>query len=55
MATLLQKVWDAHTVRKLPNGQTQLLLSSSKTGAGGRPRQASAANAATTDSSNITK
>jgi 3-isopropylmalate/(R)-2-methylmalate dehydratase large subunit len=26
MATLLQKVWDAHTVRKLPNGQTQLFV-----------------------------
>ena len=25
-ATLLQKVWDAHTVRKLPNGQTQLFI-----------------------------
>ena len=25
-ATLLQKVWDAHTVRKLPNGQTQLFV-----------------------------
>ncbi len=24
--TLFQKVWDAHTVRKLPNGQTQLLI-----------------------------
>jgi 3-isopropylmalate/(R)-2-methylmalate dehydratase large subunit len=24
--TLLQKVWDAHTVRKLPNGQTQLFV-----------------------------
>ena len=24
--TLLQKVWDAHTVRKLPNGQTQLFI-----------------------------
>jgi 3-isopropylmalate/(R)-2-methylmalate dehydratase large subunit len=26
MATLLQKVWDSHTVRKLPNGQTQLFV-----------------------------
>jgi 3-isopropylmalate/(R)-2-methylmalate dehydratase large subunit len=25
-ATLLQKVWDLHTVRKLPNGQTQLFV-----------------------------
>ncbi len=25
-STLLQKVWDAHTVRKLPNGQTQLFI-----------------------------
>ena len=25
-ATLLEKVWDAHTVRKLPNGQTQLFI-----------------------------
>src|SRR5690242_21739944 len=25
-ATLLQKVWDTHTVRKLPNGQTQLFI-----------------------------
>ena len=25
-ATLLDKVWDAHTVRKLPNGQTQLFV-----------------------------
>ena len=25
-ATLLQKVWDAHTVRQLPNGQTQLFV-----------------------------
>src|SRR5918998_3253981 len=25
-ATLLQKVWDAHTVRKLPIGQTQLFI-----------------------------
>jgi 3-isopropylmalate/(R)-2-methylmalate dehydratase large subunit len=25
-ATLFQKVWDAHTVRKLPNGQTQLFV-----------------------------
>jgi 3-isopropylmalate/(R)-2-methylmalate dehydratase large subunit len=24
--TLFQKVWDAHSVRKLPNGQTQLLI-----------------------------
>jgi len=24
--TLFQKVWDAHTVRKLPNGQTQLFI-----------------------------
>src|SRR4029453_15685628 len=24
--TLLQKVWNAHTVRKLPNGQTQLFV-----------------------------
>jgi 3-isopropylmalate/(R)-2-methylmalate dehydratase large subunit len=24
--TLLQKVWDAHTVRRLPNGQTQLFI-----------------------------
>ena len=24
--TLYQKVWDAHSVRKLPNGQTQLLI-----------------------------
>jgi 3-isopropylmalate/(R)-2-methylmalate dehydratase large subunit len=24
--TLLQKVWDAHAVRKLPNGQTQLFI-----------------------------
>jgi 3-isopropylmalate/(R)-2-methylmalate dehydratase large subunit len=26
MPTLLQKVWDAHTVRRLPNGQTQLFI-----------------------------
>jgi 3-isopropylmalate/(R)-2-methylmalate dehydratase large subunit len=26
MPTLLQKVWDAHSVRKLPNGQTQLFI-----------------------------
>jgi 3-isopropylmalate/(R)-2-methylmalate dehydratase large subunit len=26
MATLLQKVWDAHAVRRLPNGQTQLFI-----------------------------
>src|SRR5690606_31894413 len=25
-ATLLEKVWDAHTVRTLPNGQTQLFI-----------------------------
>jgi 3-isopropylmalate/(R)-2-methylmalate dehydratase large subunit len=25
-ATLLAKVWDTHTVRKLPNGQTQLFV-----------------------------
>jgi 3-isopropylmalate/(R)-2-methylmalate dehydratase large subunit len=25
-ATLLNKVWDSHTVRKLPNGQTQLFV-----------------------------
>ena len=25
-STLLAKVWDAHTVRKLPNGQTQLFI-----------------------------
>ena len=25
-ATLLQKVWDAHTVRVLPSGQTQLFV-----------------------------
>src|SRR4051794_1869376 len=25
-ATLLQKVWDLHTVRRLPNGQTQLFI-----------------------------
>jgi 3-isopropylmalate/(R)-2-methylmalate dehydratase large subunit len=25
-ATLLQKVWNAHAVRKLPNGQTQLFI-----------------------------
>ncbi len=25
-STLLQKVWEAHTVRKLPNGQTQLFI-----------------------------
>ncbi len=25
-ATLLKKVWDAHTVRRLPNGQTQLFV-----------------------------
>jgi 3-isopropylmalate/(R)-2-methylmalate dehydratase large subunit len=25
-ATLMQKVWDAHTVRRLPNGQTQLFI-----------------------------
>jgi 3-isopropylmalate/(R)-2-methylmalate dehydratase large subunit len=25
-ATLFQKVWDAHTVRRLPNGQTQLFV-----------------------------
>ena len=25
-ATLLEKVWNAHTVRKLPNGQTQLFV-----------------------------
>src|SRR3954463_7492114 len=25
-ATLLQKIWDAHAVRKLPNGQTQLFV-----------------------------
>jgi 3-isopropylmalate/(R)-2-methylmalate dehydratase large subunit len=25
-STLLQKVWDLHTVRKLPNGQTQLFV-----------------------------
>ena len=24
--TLFQKVWEAHTVRKLPNGQTQLFI-----------------------------
>src|SRR6186997_2000320 len=26
MATLFQKVWDAHTVRRLPSGQTQLFV-----------------------------
>jgi 3-isopropylmalate/(R)-2-methylmalate dehydratase large subunit len=26
MATLLSKVWDSHTVRRLPNGQTQLFV-----------------------------
>jgi 3-isopropylmalate/(R)-2-methylmalate dehydratase large subunit len=26
MPTLLEKVWDAHTVRRLPNGQTQLFI-----------------------------
>ncbi|HSC28072.1 MAG TPA: 3-isopropylmalate dehydratase large subunit [Vicinamibacterales bacterium] len=26
MPTLFQKVWDAHTVRRLPNGQTQVLV-----------------------------
>jgi 3-isopropylmalate/(R)-2-methylmalate dehydratase large subunit len=26
MPTLLQKVWDAHAVRRLPNGQTQLFI-----------------------------
>src|SRR6266545_5425325 len=25
-STLLKKVWDAHTVRRLPNGQTQLFI-----------------------------
>src|SRR5512145_43150 len=25
-STLLEKVWDAHTVRRLPNGQTQLFI-----------------------------
>src|SRR5918998_2558138 len=25
-ATLFQKVWDTHSVRKLPNGQTQLFI-----------------------------
>ena len=25
-STLFQKVWDLHTVRKLPNGQTQLFV-----------------------------
>ena len=25
-ATLLRKVWDAHAVRRLPNGQTQLFI-----------------------------
>src|SRR5947207_1544466 len=25
-STLLRKVWDAHTVRRLPNGQTQLFV-----------------------------
>ena len=25
-STLLQKVWDLHTVRRLPTGQTQLLI-----------------------------
>ena len=25
-ATLFQKVWDAHTVRTLPSGQTQLFV-----------------------------
>src|SRR6476659_10109157 len=25
-STLLQKVWDLHTVRKMPNGQTQLFI-----------------------------
>src|SRR5919109_4638948 len=25
-STLLAKVWNAHTVRKLPNGQTQLFI-----------------------------
>jgi 3-isopropylmalate/(R)-2-methylmalate dehydratase large subunit len=25
-STLFQKVWDLHTVRKLPNGQTQLFI-----------------------------
>ena len=24
--TLLQKVWDAHSVRRLPTGQTQLFI-----------------------------
>ena len=24
--TLLEKVWDLHTVRRLPNGQTQLFI-----------------------------
>jgi len=24
--TLFQKVWDLHTVRRLPNGQTQLYI-----------------------------
>ena len=24
--TLFQKVWEAHTVRQLPNGQTQLFI-----------------------------
>ena len=26
MATLFHKVWDAHTVRRLPSGQTQLFV-----------------------------
>ena len=25
-STLLEKIWDAHTVRRLPNGQTQLFI-----------------------------
>ena len=25
-ATLFEKVWDAHAVRRLPNGQTQLFI-----------------------------
>ena len=25
-ATLFQKIWDAHAVRRLPNGQTQLYM-----------------------------
>ena len=25
-STLLDRVWDAHTVRTLPSGQTQLLI-----------------------------